>query len=87
MAADWEAFIQREKDEEKIDIYLRQVVIEQALGIQDITESEIAKVRAWAYSGKTVIDLSYIFADLVSRRALIGVSHHFVFFIFFLFTN
>ncbi|CAO3692282.1 unnamed protein product [Rhizopus stolonifer] len=76
LAADWEAFIQREKDEEKIDSYLRHVVIEQALGIQDVTESEIAKVRAWAYSGKTVTDLSYIFADLISRRALIGWSTH-----------
>lgn len=54
--------------------YLKKVLIKSGLGIEDATEEEIQKLKDWKSSGKTVIDLSYIFADMVSRRALIGVS-------------
>lgn len=54
--------------------YLKKVLIESGLGIANATDEEIQRLKDWKSSGKTVIDLSYIFADMVSRRALIGVS-------------
>lgn len=49
-------------------------MIEGGLGIDDATEEEIDRVKAWKSSGKTWLELAYVFADMVSRRALIGVS-------------
>lgn len=56
--------------------YLKKVLIESGLGIEDATDEEIQRLKDWKSSGKTVIDLSYIFADMVSRRALIGWTTH-----------
>lgn len=56
--------------------FLRRVLIKSGLGIDDITEEEIQKVNNWNAHEKTVEELSYIFSDMVSRRALIGVSLH-----------
>lgn len=55
--------------------YLTKVLIREGLGIKDVTEEEVERVKAWKPSETSnTIDLSYIFADMVSRRALIGVS-------------
>jgi alkaline phosphatase len=56
--------------------FLRQVLIKSGLGIDDITEDEIQTVNNWKSSEKTVEELSWIFSDMVSRRALIGVSSY-----------
>lgn len=59
--------------------YLKKKLIESGLGITDIKEEELDKVYAWEKSNKTVEELAYVFGDMVSRRALIGVSLFFSF--------
>lgn len=54
--------------------YLQKTLIKSGLGIHDATDEELEKLKGWKASGKTIFDLAYIFADMVSRRALIGVS-------------
>lgn len=56
--------------------YLKKVLVESGLGIDDATDEELEKLKGWKASGKTVMDLAYIFADMVSRRALIGWTTH-----------
>jgi hypothetical protein len=63
-----------EKDDISAQDYLQKTLIKSGLGIHDATHEEIEKLKSWKESGKTVMDLAYIFADMVSRRALIGVS-------------
>ncbi|KAG2231317.1 hypothetical protein INT48_001253 [Thamnidium elegans] len=59
------------------DDYLTQVLIESGLGIKDVTKEEVQRVKDWKPTATcTTIDLSYIFADMVSRRALIGWTTH-----------
>lgn len=75
MAAAWDQFVKKEKDVKAAEDHLKWM-IESGLGIEDASEQEIERIRAWEKSGKTVMDLAYLFADMVSRRALIGVSVH-----------
>ncbi|KAI8640395.1 alkaline-phosphatase-like protein [Parasitella parasitica] len=56
--------------------YLKKVLIQSGLGIQDATPQEIEKITNWKSSGKTVEELSWLFSDMVSRRALLGWSTH-----------
>ncbi|CEP10665.1 hypothetical protein [Parasitella parasitica] len=56
--------------------YLKKVLIQSGLGIQDATSQEIEKITNWKSSGKTVEELSWLFSDMVSRRALLGWSTH-----------
>lgn len=63
--------------------YLRNVLIESGLGIKDVTDHEIAKVNAWEPTENiTTIHLANIFADMVSRRAKIGVSIYRLFIVY-----
>lgn len=58
------------------DHYLTQVLIKSGLGIHDPTEEEVEKVKAWKPSEiSTIYDLTYMFAEMVSKRALIGVKY------------
>lgn len=61
---------------EEIDTlnYLRQEIIVNGLGIDDATEDEIQSLVSWKDSGKDITDLENRLSDMVSRRALIGVS-------------
>lgn len=55
--------------------FLRNVLIKAGLGIDDIADHEVAKVNAWEPTENiTTIHLANIFAEMVSRRAEIGVS-------------
>lgn len=63
-----------EKDDINAEDYLQNTLIKSGLGIQDATHEELEQLKGWKTSGKTVMDLAYIFADMVSRRALVGVS-------------
>lgn len=56
--------------------YLQKTLIKSGLGIHDATDEELEKLKGWKASGKTIFDLAYIFADMVSRRALIGWTTH-----------
>lgn len=61
------------------DNFLTQDLIKSGLGIKDVTGEELQRVKDWKPTANcTTIDLSYIFADMVSRRALIGVSLFFL---------
>ncbi|KAG0768777.1 hypothetical protein G6F62_003516 [Rhizopus arrhizus] len=75
LAAAWDQFVKKEKDVKAAEDHLKWM-IESGLGIEDASEQEIERIRAWEKSGKTVMDLAYLFADMVSRRALIGWSTH-----------
>lgn len=55
--------------------YLKKVLIQSGLGIEDATHEEIEKITNWKSTGKTVEELSWYFSDMVSRRALLGVSN------------
>lgn len=55
--------------------YLRNVLIKTGLGIDDATDEEIEKLNGWQYTNKTVEELSWVFSDMISRRALIGVKY------------
>ena len=74
LASALESFIKTESNVQVIDHFLRHVIIKDGLGIDDATEQEIDKIKAWEKSGKTAEQLAYLFGDMVSRRALIGVS-------------
>lgn len=54
--------------------FLSKVIIENGLGIEDATEEEIERLLSWKAGEDSVDDFGYILADMVSRRALIGVS-------------
>ncbi|CAO0799842.1 unnamed protein product [Mucor circinelloides] len=56
--------------------YLKKVLIQSGLGIEDATHEEIEKITNWKSTGKTVEELSWYFSDMVSRRALLGWSTH-----------
>lgn len=56
--------------------YLRDVIFEQGLGITDATEEETNWFGHWKNDNIEAINqLAYQLSDMVSRRALIGVSH------------
>ncbi|KAI8372697.1 alkaline-phosphatase-like protein [Radiomyces spectabilis] len=55
---------------------LRNTIIHAGLGIDDPTDEEMQKLNEWNHHGKSVLDLAYLFADMVSRRALIGWTTH-----------
>ena len=74
LATAWDAFLKKETDEDALDEYLKHVIIESGLGIEDATDDEMEKIMLWEESEKTTDELAYVFADMVSRRALIGVS-------------
>ncbi|KAG2195283.1 hypothetical protein INT47_005058 [Mucor saturninus] len=57
--------------------FLRNILIKAGLGIDDITDQEVAKVNAWEPTENiTTIHLANIFAEMVSRRAEIGWTTH-----------
>ncbi|GAN08098.1 alkaline phosphatase [Mucor ambiguus] len=56
--------------------YLKKILIQSGLGIEDATPEEIEKITHWKSTGKTVEELSWYFSDMVSRRALLGWSTH-----------
>ncbi|ORE09244.1 alkaline phosphatase-like protein [Rhizopus microsporus var. microsporus] len=76
LANAWESFIKTESNVQVIDHFLRHVIIKDGLGIDDATEEEVDKIKAWEKSGKTAEQLAYLFGDMVSRRALIGWTTH-----------
>ncbi|KAI7905893.1 alkaline-phosphatase-like protein [Cokeromyces recurvatus] len=76
LAIAWNDIVHKEEDDVQSYNYLREVLIEIGLGILDATRDEIEKLKAWKLAKKTLDDLGYLFADMVSRRALIGWSTH-----------
>jgi alkaline phosphatase len=78
LATAWDELLKKETNEHALYEYLKHVIIESGLGIEDATDDEMERIMSWAESGKTTDELAYVFADMVSRRALIGVS--FIFF-------
>lgn len=56
--------------------FLRKVIITEGLGITDATKEEIDRILDWSPEKKDITDLENILAEMVSRRALIGVSYH-----------
>jgi alkaline phosphatase len=54
--------------------YLKTVIIGDGLGVVDPTSDEIKRVMEWDPTKKTVEVLITYLSDIVSRRALIGVS-------------
>jgi alkaline phosphatase len=54
--------------------YLKAVIIGDGLGVVDPTSDEIKRVMEWDPTKKTVEVLITYLSDIVSRRALIGVS-------------
>ncbi|KAG0738362.1 hypothetical protein G6F16_010767 [Rhizopus arrhizus] len=76
LATAWDELLKKETNEHALYEYLKHVIIESGLGIEDATDDEIERIISWAESGKTTDELAYVFADMVSRRALIGWSTH-----------
>ncbi|KAK0509277.1 hypothetical protein JMJ35_008648 [Cladonia borealis] len=53
--------------------YIRAVLLEQGLGVYDATDAEISSLMD---TSPTALPASYIFADIISRRAQVGWSTH-----------
>jgi alkaline phosphatase len=53
--------------------YLKKIIAD-GLGVTDPSPEEIESLMTWKASGKTVDVLATYLSDIVSRRALIGVS-------------
>ncbi|ORZ11543.1 alkaline-phosphatase-like protein [Absidia repens] len=64
---------QRQSETPNVD-YLKQTILAEGLGVTDPTKEELDRVMAWHASGKTPAVLATYLSDIVSRRALIGVS-------------
>jgi alkaline phosphatase len=54
--------------------YLKKNIIADGLGVTDPSPEEIESLMTWKASGKTIDVLATYLSDIVSRRALIGVS-------------
>ncbi|KAI8997155.1 alkaline-phosphatase-like protein [Pilobolus umbonatus] len=70
-----EKWIKALKQGKATDDYLGDL-IEYGLGVDDVTEIETDRIKAWENSGKNIYDLTALFADIVSARALIGWTTH-----------
>jgi hypothetical protein len=55
--------------------YVKDYIIEQGLGITDATDDEIAYLEKWQEKNLTSNNIEEHLANMVSVRALIGVSH------------
>lgn len=56
--------------------YVKDYIIEQGLGITDATDDEIAYLEKWQEKNLTSSNIEEYLANMVSVRALIGVSHY-----------
>ncbi|ORX47502.1 alkaline phosphatase-like protein [Hesseltinella vesiculosa] len=54
--------------------YLEKTLVAEGLGVPDATKIELKRIQDWADSGKNMEVLVTLFADIVSRRALIGFT-------------
>jgi alkaline phosphatase len=60
----------KDKDNKKKATYIRDTILKQDLGITDVSDEEIESLI------NPDVSTSYIFADMISRRAQIGWSTH-----------
>lgn len=61
-------------DKEDTKEYLLKNIIEEGLGIKNITENEFDNLWSWKSSGSSIEFFATSLSDLVSKRAQIGVS-------------
>jgi hypothetical protein len=52
------------------------VIVEQGLGITDATDEEIQYLEDWQKNNLNAVNIEEYLSNMVSVRALIGVSQH-----------